>query len=518
MEAAAATPTIIITSLNDDTVQELPLENRVPLVDDGEVGLVFNLNENQADVHAIMAQKLPKYVIIQSNLNNVYVHLYTGNPSVPNALRYTGDYSFDLDTRFEVVPATTGTGLIHIRCLRNNKYWANFGTGNNWVASMVDKPQENQSDTHCTLFQPIFVNSDDNRTIKLRHVGTGSYVRLFYGGGHYDHALCLLPDDAKDVCTFIDWESVVVLPDLIRIKGVNIGNHLQAYEDGFLDYNSQADNTSLYDYEVSPSRDGGIRLKSSRFGKYWMDMDTSDWVLLQKVSTTVHDANTVFLPTIIGGNRIIMRSLRNGLFCNRHNADGKNNCLATLHTWPDDWSHMDIEEPVISRKINDVIYHLTDARIYDEKNVALISDDSSNKTKNPLVSELNLKTTVSNSASWSTSVTLGLGVKMTVAAGVPDIASGTLEISGEVTKSSEWGGTQTETIEVGTVKTITVASMTRLKASLMAKRVSYDIPFSYTQRDILKNGSTKITEKNDGLFTGHNGYDYRYEVVPLPLE
>ncbi|KAI3912435.1 hypothetical protein MKW92_042676 [Papaver armeniacum] len=210
--------------------------------------------------------------------------------------------------------------------------------------------------------------------------------------------------------------------------------------------------------------------------------------------------------------------MKNGHFCNRHSADGKNNCLATLNSWPDDWSHMDIEEPVISRRINNVIYHLTDARLYNENTVALITDYSSNKTKNPLVSELNLKTTVSNSTSWSTSVTLSLGVKMTVTAGVPDIASGTLEISGEVTKYADWGGTETKTDEVGNVKTITVAPMTRVKVSMMATRVSYDIPFSYTQHDVLKDGSTKITEKNDGLFTGHNGYNYRYEAFPLPLE
>lgn len=171
---------------------------------------------------------------------------------------------------------------------------------------------------------------------------------------------------------------------------------------------------------------------------------------------------------------------------------------------------MDIEEPVTSRRINNVIYHLTDARLYNEKTVALITDYSSNKTNNPLVSELNLKTTVSNSTSWSTSVT--------VTAGVPDIASGTLEIAGEVTKYAEWGGTETVTAEVGNVKTITVAPMTRVKVSMMATRVSYDIPFSYTRHDVLKDGSTKITEKNDGLFTGHNGYNYRYEAVPLPLE
>ncbi|KAI3867260.1 hypothetical protein MKW98_001694 [Papaver atlanticum] len=465
-------------------------------------------------------ETLPKYVIIQSNLNNVYLHLYTGNPQVPNALRYTGDYSFNLDTRFEVVKATTGAGLVHIRCLRNNKYWANFGTGNNWVTAMADKPEENQSDEHSTLFQPIFVGSNNNNhVVKLRHVNTGSYVRLFYNApGHYENALYLSNDEEKDVCTFIDWGSVVVLPDLIRIRGENCGNHLKAYGgDGFMDFNHTADNTSVFDYEVIQSRDGGIRLKSTYYGQYWTDVDDKPWVWLKDASTTVHDTKTVFLPTILGGNRIMMRSLKNGKFCNRHTQDGTESCLATLNKWPDDWSTMQIEEPVISRKIDNVRYHLTDARLYNEKTFALITDDSSNRTKSPLSSSINLKTTVTNTTNWNYSVTLKVGVKATCTSGVPGVASGAIEVSAEVTGARNWGETHTESQEVGSVKTITVPAMTRLKASLMATRVSYDIPFSYTQHDVLMNGTMKVYEKHDGLFTGTGGYGYRYEVVELPL-
>lgn len=342
----ATTPTTI-TSLNDG----------------GEVGKIVTLNENDADVHAIMAQTLPKYVIIETNYNNNrYLHLRTENPAVADALRFDGDYSYDLDTRFEVVPATKGTGLVHIRSLQNYKYWVNLDeTKNNFVTATAVKPEENQADKQCTLFQHVFLKADSNRILRLRHVSTGAYVAFFLGTGNSYGLLCLSHyHDAAgtyNVCTFLDWDSIAVLPDLIRIKGVKSGNHLKAFEDGYMDYNNKADNSSLFDFEVSPSRGGGIRLKSARFGKYWMDMDRSDWVLLmQDTSTDFHDLRTVFFPTIVGGNRIIIRSLQSNCYCNMHSADNKENCLATLNTYPDDWSYMEIEELVISRKIENVRY------------------------------------------------------------------------------------------------------------------------------------------------------------------
>ncbi|KAI3842777.1 hypothetical protein MKX03_021222 [Papaver bracteatum] len=213
-----------------------------------------------------------------------------------------------------------------------------------------------------------------------------------------------------------------------------------------------------------------------------------------------------------------MRSLKNGKFCNRYTNDKKKNSLATHLNYPDEWSSMEIEEPVVSRKIENVRYHLNDSRRYNEKTVALITDDSSNRTKHPITSQIDLKTTVTNTTNWSTSVSLTVGVKSTVTVGIPDIASGSLEISAEVSSSSDWGETETTSLEVGNVRTITVQPMTRVKATLMATRLSYDIPFSYTQYDVLKDGSTKVSEKNDGLFTGQNGYGYDYEVAELPLK
>ncbi|KAI3955800.1 hypothetical protein MKW98_006160 [Papaver atlanticum] len=451
----------------------------------GEVGKIVTLHENDADVHAIMAQALPKYL-----------HLGTENPAVADALRFDGDYSYDLDTRFEVVPATKGTGLVHIRSLQNYKYWVNLDeTKNNFVTATAVKPEENQTDKQCTLFQPVFLKEDSNRVLRLRHVSTGAYVAFFLGTGNSYGLLCLshYHDDAGkyNVCTSLDWDSIVVLPDLVRIKGVKSGNHLKAFEDGYILWTTI---TKLIIPHCLTSK--------------CLQVAADDWVLLmQDPSTDFHDLRTVFFPTILGGNRIIIRSLQSNCYCNMHSADNKENCLATLNTYPDDWSYMEIEEPVISRKIENVRYHLNDARIYDEKTIALVSDESSNKTPNSLTSELNLKTTVSNTTNWSTNVSMTVGVKMSE-----------IEISGDVTKSSEWGETETKSVEVGYVKTVNVPSMTRIKATLMATRISYGIPFSYTQHDLLENGSTRVTDKNDGFFTVHNGYGYTYEVVQLSLK
>ncbi|KAI3914477.1 hypothetical protein MKW92_052902 [Papaver armeniacum] len=388
---------------------------------------------------------------------------------------------------------------------------------------MAIKPEENQSDKRCTLFQPVFEYSNNNRFLRLRHVNTGNYVRRHDGIADNNHGCLTLlpklePEDKTDICTFIDWESVVMLPNLIRIKGEN-GNHLKAYDgDGLIDFLSRADTSSVYDYEVCPSRDGGIRLKSSRYGTYWTKVDNGPWVLLKEASTTVHETNTVFLPTKLDGSHIALRCLKNGFFCKRFTVNDRKSRLATITDCRDEFGSMEIEEPVISRKIDTVKYHFNDARIYNERSVALISDDSSNKTPHPQTSQANLKTTVSNTTNWKTSTSFNLGVNMTGTLGIPLITSGWLEISAELTRSLDWGETETQTLEVGSVKTITLPPMTRLNTTLMAKRVSYDIPFSYTQRDVLMNGSAKVTEMNDGIFTGNNGYGYRFEVVQLPFE
>ncbi|KAI3879187.1 hypothetical protein MKW98_028754, partial [Papaver atlanticum] len=102
--------------------------------------------------------------------------------------------------------------------------------------------------------------------------------------------------------------------------------------------------------------------------------------------------------------------------------------------------------------------------------------------------------------------------------GVPLIAKNEIKISLEVQGTWNCGETNEDTVEVGSVKTITLPSMTRVKGTLMGTRVSYDIPYSYTQHIVFKNGNKTSLTKHDGIFTGHDGYDYTYEIVPLQID
>ncbi|KAI3864804.1 hypothetical protein MKX03_035016, partial [Papaver bracteatum] len=222
--AAAETPTTITTLNDDDTttqgsVEELLIETRIPPVDEGEVGVVTTLNENDEDVHATMASTLPPTVIIQSNQNHRYLRFDGEYPRLDFALRFDGDYSFGLETRYALVPSTNSTGLFHIRSLYNNRFWVHIGGTNRWITARSTEPEEDQSRANCTLFQPIFPVSNSNRVLRLRHVNTGFYVRRANGftGGLYIGALTLRPkqqpSDKTDEFTFLDWKDVAVLPD-----------------------------------------------------------------------------------------------------------------------------------------------------------------------------------------------------------------------------------------------------------------------------------------------------------------
>ncbi|XP_026445312.1 uncharacterized protein LOC113345870 [Papaver somniferum] len=182
-----------------------------------------------------MAQRLPKFIIIQSNFNHRYLHLEKVNPTAADSLRFDGDYSFGLETRFEVVPATTENGLVHIRSKLNDRFWANMGGPNGWITATSVKPDENRSSQSCTLFQPVYLNSNSNKIVRLLHVHTSYYVSFFMGTNQTNGCLNLISNsqltDQRDLFTIIDWQSIVMFPDIIRIKGDN-GMHLKAFSDG----------------------------------------------------------------------------------------------------------------------------------------------------------------------------------------------------------------------------------------------------------------------------------------------
>ncbi|GFY94418.1 hypothetical protein Acr_09g0008640 [Actinidia rufa] len=89
---------------------------------------------------------------------------------------------------------------------------------------------------------------------------------------------------------------------------------------------------------------------------------------------------------------------------------------------------------------------------------------------------------------------------------------GKVEISAEFSGAYQWGETQSSTTVMETVYKVTVPPMTMVKVSLLATKGSCDVPFSYSQRDTLINGQQTTHHMDDGVYTGMNCFNFKYET------
>ena len=121
-------------------------------------------------------------------------------------------------------------------------------------------------------------------------------------------------------------------------------------------------------------------------------------------------------------------------------------------------------------------------------------------------------------STWGASVSLKLGVKTSVeVSSIPLIVNGQMEISAEFSGTYQWGETQTWTSTVETAYTAVVPPMTKVKVRLLATKGTCSVPFRYTQRDILTDGEAVIESMEDGVYSGINCFNFRFETEHQPL-
>ncbi|KAF5942644.1 hypothetical protein HYC85_020286 [Camellia sinensis] len=136
---------------------------------------------------------------------------------------------------------------------------------------------------------------------------------------------------------------------------------------------------------------------------------------------------------------------------------------------------------------------------------------SRGRTHEPNTVDIKLSYTETKGTTWNASVSVKLGVKTIIQTGVPFIEDGKIHISAEINAAYQWGETVTSSV-VKTVYKITVAPMSRIKVSLLATKGSCDVPFSYTQHDTLTNGKHITYNMDDGVYTGINCFNFKYET------
>ena len=170
-----------------------------------------------------------------------------------------------------------------------------------------------------------------------------------------------------------------------------------------------------------------------------------------------------------------------------------------------------MEEAVLSRKIFNVVYHTREAKIHDKKIIALTSREAVNHGSREDKMTLGLKYTLTKESKWDSSVSMMFGVRTTIEAGVPEVASEKIEIESEFSASYNWGESKQVTEENTTEYEVTVPPRTKVKVSVVATQATCEVPFSYSQEDDMTTGETVFTTFNDGIYRGVNSYDVKIE-------
>lgn len=125
--------------------------------------------------------------------------------------------------------------------------------------------------------------------------------------------------------------------------------------------------------------------------------------------------------------------------------------------------------------------------------------------------KLSLKLTQTETRSWDTSVWHKAGVSTTIEVGIPKIGAGlTIEFDYEFSKSFSWGAVESKEKEQNVEYEVTVPPMKKVTVTAVARQAKCDVPFFYTQKDVLYNGEVEITYHDDGMFTGMNSFDIQY--------
>ncbi|KAI8553384.1 hypothetical protein RHMOL_Rhmol05G0011600 [Rhododendron molle] len=397
----------------------------------------------------------------------------------------------------------------------------------------ADEPNEDQSQWSCTLFEPIRrqlrgdllrnIQMDDeeeegntNTIVIFRHVQLNDYLVYPEGSGGQIRArlIAQLKSLSNSCAVFhiIDWESLLMLPKHIALKGDN-GRYLNArWIEGhqYLQFASCDNRNPAVANQVFVNNDGSVRIKNDHFGKFWRR--SPNWIWADSDDTTTANLDTLFYPIKVGDNVVALRNLGNNKFCKRLTTEGKTDCLNAGVDTISKEARLVVEELVVSREIYNVNFHLLDARIYNQSIVTMVTKTATNDTQESNTATLKFLRNETKSSTWTGSVSFKLGVKTEIQTGIPFIVEGKVEVSAEFTGSYQWGETVTTENQVETEYTFSMPPMSKVTVSLLATQGSCDVPYSYTQRDTLMNGEQVIHNFDDGVYTGINSFNFFYQT------
>ncbi|XP_021894265.1 uncharacterized protein LOC110811944 [Carica papaya] len=460
---------------------------------------------------------LPKFIVLKSKYNNQYLRYVQEDSQVHSFLQFSGENVVSPFTKLEVVPAKT-EGLVHLKCCYNNRYLVRWSPNHWWLVGAADEPDEDQSKWSCTLFKPSSV--DNNQQIfRFLHVQLGHYACLWRLAPPFGNCLFAgsesIDKDSCDVCIVIDVESLFVLPKYVGFKVEDHGKYLKGQtieRKPYLQFEANDVSDPATWHEASFTGDGSVRLKSNHFDKLW-NLSPGSWILANADDTTASNKEMLFWPTKVNNDVVALRSLGNNNYCKRFTTTLLS-CLNANDTGISRFSRLQVKELVVSRKISNVKFHTRDARIYGKSLVPIASGSATNNNEQKTDVQVNLSYVDVKNSSWNSTSTIKLGVPITINSPFAFLVDeGAFETIGEFEGSYEWGATKESTREVEIEYIVgTLEGKSKVTVTLLGTRVSTDIPFSYTQHDVLMDGKTITYDMDDGLYTCTTTFNFKYET------
>lgn len=234
------------------------------------------------------------------------------------------------------------------------------------------------------------------------------------------------------------------------------------------------------------------------------------------------DPNFWFQVIKLGGKKIALQHIRSRRFCKR---------LSPHHGWPDDlfaaneetiseYVQLELEEPVRSREIYNVKYDTANAKFYNKKVITMTTVHAVNRGSVENTAKMSLKYSIAKQTTWDLSNAVTTGVSLTIKAGIPKInTEAELQVHKETTETRSWVESRTETEEQSIDYEIKTPPKTKVTLKLMASEGTCEVPFSYSQKDVLTDGTpVEYHQLENGVYRGVNNYDLTYEVIEESLD
>nr|XP_043611841.1 uncharacterized protein LOC122583510 [Erigeron canadensis] len=431
---------------------------------------------------------LPSFFVLKSGEKYLSVRENESESSnlPPGFLKFNEEEIWSPRVKFAVEPAETGGGaLVHIRSCYNNKYLVMEQFRNNlWIVASAKKTEEDRTKASCTLFEPHSLS--ELTSIRLRHAQTRVYAtHMLSPDGDTQQGMLISSSSVGSAFRAIDSKSVTVLPSIVSFK--------------------KDDKAAKY-------------LCSRKIRSLpWQAGANANWIWAD-AGPDNYSNETLFSVIKLDDNVIALKNLENNSLCGPLSAENESNCMNAHYPTLTNQTRLVIEEVILQRTISKLKYRLSNSRIYGEHIIecdhAFATNDSPDEKTTVCV---NFSFTNSKTSSWSNALSIKCGSKIGFEIEkIPCIVSGKVELSNEVGNTNVWGGSVVDTCTRGSTYSVPVPKLTTMKVTMLCTKASCDVPFSYTQTDLLPSGMTVSTRKDDGLFTGINSYNVHYKSKVVP--